>query len=178
MGNRGTYPQTAGRSDTLQGSTSFYMTFAKQVSPEIWRAVAKTVGRHAPNVFFSRNFHCFGEEGQIADFGNFMFTDGTLPLPRNLEVSGEGPLFKVTWQEERMWKTVSGTDRLQIGVLYDNDSRIPRVTSQVKGRRGELHGEFTLDESIGKKAHVYIFFCNETGTRFSACRYFHVKINS
>ena len=30
----------------------FYMTFAKQVSPEIWRAVAKTVGRHAPNVFF------------------------------------------------------------------------------------------------------------------------------
>ena len=96
----------------------FYMTFAKQVSPEIWRAVAKTVGRHAPNVFFSRNFHCFGEEGQIADFGNFMFTDGTLPLPRNLEVSGEGPLFKVTWQEERMWKTVSGTDRLQIGVLY------------------------------------------------------------
>jgi hypothetical protein len=77
-----------------------------------------------------------------------------------------------------MWKTVSGTDRLQIGVLYDNDSRIPRVASQVKGRRGELHGEFTLDESIGKKAHVYIFFCNETGTRFSACRYFHVKINS
>lgn len=127
------------------------MTFAKQVSPEIWRAVAKTVGRHAPNVFFSRNFHCFGEEGQIADFGNFMFTDGTLPLPRNLKVSGEGPLFKVTWQEERMWKTVSGTDRLQIGVLYDNDSRIPRVASQVKGRRGELHGEFTLDESIGKK---------------------------
>ena len=57
----------------------FYMTFTKQVSPEIWRAVAKTVGRHAPNVFFSRNFHCFGEEGQIADFGNFMFTDGTLP---------------------------------------------------------------------------------------------------
>jgi len=107
-----------------------------------------------------------------------MFTDGTLPLPRNLEVSGEGPLFKVTWQEERMWKTVSGTDRLQIGVLYDNDSRIPQVASQVKGRRGELHGEFTLDESIGKKAHVYIFFCNETGTRFSACRYFHVKINS
>ena len=178
MGNRGTYPKQQAVAIRFKAVQVFYMTFTKQVSPEIWRAVAKTVGRHAPNVFFSRNFHCFGEEGQIADFGNFMFTDGTLPLPRNLKVSGEGPLFKVTWQEERMWKTVSGTDRLQIGVLYDNDSRIPRVASQVKGRRGELHEEFTLDESIGKKAHVYIFFCNETGTRFSACRYFHVKINS
>lgn len=178
MGNRGTYPQTAGRSDTLQGSTSFLHDVYQTSVARNLAGRSKNSGTTRPNVFFSRNFHCFGEEGQIADFGNFMFTDGTLPLPRNLKVSGEGPLFKVTWQEERMWKTVSGTDRLQIGVLYDNDSRIPRVASQVKGRRGELHEEFTLDESIGKKAHVYIFFCNETGTRFSACRYFHVKINS
>ena len=149
MGNRGTYPQTAGRSDTLQGSTSFLHDVCQT-------SVARNLAGRGKNSGTTRPERVF---------------------LKNLEVSGEGPLFKVTWQEERMWKTVSGTDRLQIGVLYDNDSRIPQVASQVKGRRGELHGEFTLDESIGKKAHVYIF-CNETGTRFSACRYFHVKINS
>lgn len=156
----------------------FYMTFAKQVSPDIWRIAAKAKGRYASNMFFSKNFHCFGDEGEIVDFENFMFTDGSLPLPRNLEVSGAGPLFKVTWQEERTWKTVAETDRLQIGVLYDNDPRIPRVAIQVKGRRGELHGEFALDASIGKKAHVYIFFRDETGTKFSASQHVHVEINS
>lgn len=152
----------------------FYMTFAKQVSPEIWRIVAKAEGRYASNVFFSRNFHNFGDGGEIADFENFTFTDGTLALPRELKVSRETNRFTVSWQEERAWKTTASTDKLQVGVIYDNDPRIPRLACQVKGVRGELQGEFSLNEEIGQDAHLYIFFSSEDNSRFSPSQHVHV----
>ena len=152
----------------------FYMTFAKQISPEIWRTVAKTENRYASNVFFSRNFHCFGDKGEIVDFENFLFTDGTLSLPRELKVSREANRFTVSWQEERAWKTTASTDRLHVGVIYDNDPQTPRFACQVKGLRGELQGEFTLDEEIGQTAHLYIFFCSENGIDFSPSQHVYV----
>lgn len=174
--------ETEGRTPKQQAVTTrfkavqvFYMTFAKQVSSEIWRAVARAEKRFASNVFFSRNFHCFGDEGKIVDFENFSFTDGTLALPRELKVSREANRFTISWQEERTWKTTASTDKLQVGVIYDNDPRIPRLACQVKGVRGESQGEFSLNEEIGQNAHLYIFFSSDDGLRFSPSQHVHVE---
>ena len=109
------------------------------------------------------------------DFENFSFTDGTLALPRELKVSREANRFTISWQEERTWKTTASTDKLQVGVIYDNDPRIPRLACQVKGVRGESQGEFSLNEEIGQNAHLYIFFSSDDGLRFSPSQHVHVE---
>ena len=71
-------------------------------------------------------------------------------------------------------KTTASTDKLQVGVIYDNDPRIPRLACQVKGVRGESQGEFSLNEEIGQNAHLYIFFSSDDGLRFSPSQHVHV----
>ncbi|MFR6541933.1 MAG: hypothetical protein ACLUPL_05135, partial [Butyricimonas virosa] len=105
----------------------------------------------------------------------FAFTTGKLALPRNLQVTQEGNRFQVTWQEEREWITAARTDRMQVGVLYDQLQRSPRLVPEVMGCRGDLQGEFTLDEALGQTAHVYIYFAGINEIDFSPSWYTHVE---
>ncbi|MCB6971342.1 MULTISPECIES: hypothetical protein [Butyricimonas] len=153
----------------------FYAEYAKQVSPEVWRCVAKARGKMAPNLFNSMNFNCFDGEGKMVDFEGFRFTEGVLALPREIRIVREGKRFRVTWREERDWSTAARGDVMQVGVLYDNLVRSPRLALEVTGRRGDLRGEFVLNESIGGSAHVYIFFASAGNTAFSPSWYLRVE---
>ena len=152
-----------------------YKEYMKQISPTIWRTAAKALGKIAPNLFNTMNFHCFDGNGNITDFKRFAFTTGKLALPRNLQVTQEGNRFQVTWQEEREWITAARTDRMQVGVLYDQLQRSPRLVPEVMGCRGDLQGEFTLDEALGQTAHVYIYFAGINEIDFSPSWYTHVE---
>lgn len=154
----------------------FYKEYMKQISPVAWRSAAKPQGWTAPNLFHATNSRCFDGQGEIVDFENFVFTLGILALPRDLRVTREGNRFRVTWHEEREWSTTARTDRMQVGILYDNLQRSPRLAPEVKGCRGDLQGEFILDEAIGKSAHVYIFFAGSNGTDFSASWHARVEV--
>lgn len=149
----------------------FYKEYMKQVSPSVWRTVAKSRGMTAPNLFNSMNFHCFDGSGEITDFEGFHFAEGTLALPRGISMVPEGERFRVAWQEERDWSTAARTDVMQVGVLYDDLTRSPRLAVEVAGTRGDLTGEFALDSSIGQSAHVYIFFAGTDNSKFSSCWY-------
>ena len=160
MGNRGTHPQAAGCHDTLQSRAS--------ILHDICQAS------------ITRDMACRGEGRETIRlerilFENVSVTDGTLALPRELKVSREANRFTISWQEERTWKTTASTDKLQVGVIYDNDPRIPRLACQVKGVRGESQGEFSLNEEIGQNAHLYIFFSSDDGLRFSPSQHVHVE---
>ncbi len=154
----------------------FYKEYMKQVSPLVWRVIAKPRGMMAPNLFNSMNFHCFDGSGEITDFEGFHFTAGMLALPRDISVVPEGERFRVTWQEERDWSTAARTDVMQVGVLYDDLTRSPRLAVEVAGTRGDLAGEFALDSSIGQSAHVYIFFAGADNSEFSSCWYGRAEI--
>jgi hypothetical protein len=154
---------------------SFYKEYMKQVSPVIWRTEARARGKMAPNLFYSTNFHCFDGQSEIVDFEGFKFSTGKLALPRDLQITREGNCFHVSWQEERDWSTAARTDVMQVGLLYDKLTRSPRLALEVKGCRGDLRGEFTLDESIGQTAHVYIFFAGMNQIDFSPSWHVHVE---
>ena len=112
------------------------------------------------------------------DFVNFSFTKGSLLLPRGLkieQVEGTERRFRVSWQEEREWATATGSDLLQIGVLYDSLPLGPRLAVSVSGRRQDLCGEFTLSERATDGAHVYCFFAREDGSAYSDCQYFRIS---
>lgn len=137
--------------------------------------MAKERGRMAPNVFHSVNAGCFDGRGELVDFEGLRFADGKLSLPREIEVTREGNRFRVTWREERDWSTAARGDVMRVGVLYDTLKGSPRCALEVKGVRGELQGEFVLDESMGRGAHVYVFFARADLSAFSSCRYLRVE---
>ena len=154
----------------------FYAEYVKQVSCEVWRTIARARGKMAPNLFNSMNFNCFDGQGEMVDFERFRFTEGVLALPREIRIVREGNRFRVTWREERDWCTAAGDDVMQVGVLYDNLVRSPRLALEVTGRRGDLRGEFMLNESIGRSARVYIFFASVDNTAFSPSWYSRVEL--
>lgn len=153
---------------------AFYSKYSELVSPDIWRAAGKKKKQTGANLFHSLNCKCFSGEGRLVDFENFLFTEGVLLLPRQMQVERDGEKFRVTWEEEREWVSASPTDRLWVGVLYDSHPLSPCLALDVKGTRGDFSGEFTLDGSMGQAAHIYCFFGRMDGSAFSKSWYFHL----
>lgn len=153
---------------------TFYSEYCERVSPVIWRLAAKENGQMPHNLFNSLNCKCFSGSGMLVDFEKFLFTQGQLLLPWSMRIEQNGRSYRVTWEEERDWETAAPTDKLCVGVLYSRYPGAPRLLSQVTGRRGELCGEFSPDEILGKDAHIYCFFAREDETAFSESCYFRV----
>ena len=165
------------RSDQQKGVTgrfaivqAFYAAYCRQVSRDIWRAAARAEGKMAHNMFNSTNCRCFSGEGKLVDFVNFTFTKGSLLLPRGLkieQVEGTERRFRVSWQEEREWATATGSDLLQIGVLYDSLPLGPRLAVSVSGRRQDLCGQQTAHTCIAflpAKTEALIRIVNISGS--------------
>lgn len=154
---------------------SFYSKYCECISPKIWRIAAQGEGRMAPNLFNSVNCKCFDGEGKLVDFEKFLFTRGSLLLPRKIRMEPMGESYRVTWEEERDLETAAPADRLGVGVLYAAYPLAPRLAMKVSGVREQLCGEFTLDETMGNEAHVYCFFTREDGSAFSESCYFKIS---
>lgn len=153
-----------------------YSLYRKHVSPDIWRLAAKEQGKMAHNLFHSTNCGCLNAEGKMAAPELFQFTAGTLLLPREMAVEAlGGGQFRATWAEEREMATAAGTDRLQAGVLYDNNLLALHTATEVSGTRGEGQGVFALDTAKAGGAHVYLYFAREDGTAYSPSAHFHVE---
>lgn len=153
-----------------------YSIYRRKVSPDIWRLAAREEGKMAHNLFHSTNCGCLNAEGKMAAPELFQFTAGTLLLPREMAVEAlGGGQFRATWAEEREMATAAGTDRLQAGVLYDNNLLALHTATEMSGTRGEGQGVFALDTAKAGGAHVYLYFAREDGTAYSPSAHFHVK---
>ena len=141
-----------------------------------WRLAAREEGKMAHNLFHSTNCGCLNAEGKMAAPELFQFTAGTLLLPREMAVEAlGGGQFRATWAEEREMATAAGTDKLQAGVLYDNNLLALHTATEVSGTRGEGQGVFALDTAKAGGAHVYLYFAREDGTAYSPSAHFHVE---
>lgn len=153
-----------------------YERYRRAVSPEIWRAAARELGKMAHNLFHAANYGCLDGEGQMADAESFQFSAGSLLLPREMRVDSlGGGRFRVTWTEERDGSTTAASDRLRAGVLYDELTLFPMRAREATGIRGDGGGEFLLDSTKGRSAHVYLYFEREDGTAWSPSRHFRVE---
>ncbi|WP_099291991.1 hypothetical protein [Butyricimonas sp. Marseille-P3923] len=154
---------------------AFYKAYGLSVSPVIWRLAGREEGMLPHNLFLKENYACFDTMGMLVDFEGLRFSTGKLLLPRNIKIDRDGEWFRVTWEDERDWDKAAGSDRLRVGVIYDDKPLSPRVALEVSGARGNKEGVFRLNESVGRSAHVYVFFERADGEGFSRCRYFRVK---
>lgn len=153
-----------------------YSYYSREVSPEIWRAAARPLGKKAANLFHATNCRCLDREGRMIDPALFRFTEGELPLPPSLRVEPRGGgRFAAAWEQADDLAKAAPGDRLRAGVLYDDEPLSTRLAEEVSGTRADGGGEFRLD--TGRTgAHVYLFFEREDGTAFSPSACFHVTI--
>ena len=113
----------------------------------------------AHNLFNSTNCRCFSGEGKLVDFVNFTFTKGSLLLPRGLkieQVEGTERRFRVSWQEEREWATATGSDLLQIGVLYDS-LRTTAGSERIGQAAGFVRRIHTVGTGNRRRTRVLLF---------------------
>ena len=159
----------------FRGVQGYYAFFKKCVAEEIWRAAGEAERLRANNLFNKTNSRCFDEAGNLADFATFRFSRGTLLLPRRITLTEEGAgRYRVRWQEERAGMLVAPTDRLCVGVIYEEHPDSPRLLTEVTGVRRELTGTFALEKAPTETVHVYCFWGREDGTAFSDSFYFRI----
>lgn len=171
----GVHPEHRKLMNRFRGVQGYYAFFRKCVSEEIWRAAGEAEGLRANNLFNKTNSRCFNEEGNLADFATFRFSRGALLLPRHITLEEEGAgRYRVRWEEERAGALVAPTDRLCVGVIYEEHPDSPRLLAEVSGVRQELAGRFALEKEPAETVHVYCFWGREDGTAFSDSFYFKV----
>lgn len=160
-----------------------YRFYREHVSEEIWRLAGRAEGRMAHNLFYSRNYACFDERGELVDPGGFVFSAGVLlPLqaPR-VEALG-GNRWRVEWLEAEEGGMASATDRLMVGVVrvvrrWDAGRGEERLlcgaylAGEVTGTRGEGSGEFTVGwHGDNEEVCAFAFFARADGSAFSPSR--------
>ena len=131
MGNRGTYPKQQAVAIRFKAVQVLHDVYQTSVARNL-AGRSKNSGTTRPERVFLKKLPLLREEGQIADFWNFMFTDGTLPLPRNLKVSGKVLCSRSHGKKNGCGKPYPERTGLQIGYYM---TTIPVSPGRQPGKR-------------------------------------------
>lgn len=111
---------------------------------------------------------------EVASPPMFHFSVGDLAMPWDIVLAREGDIIVFTWQDTRERPYASGSDRLLIGILYDEHRGRPTLVDP-RALRSQGVASITLDPAYGSRAHLYPFFENQTKTAYSPDRYFNTE---
>jgi len=140
----------------------------------VWRVAARGVGAGQGDTLFHRlNAGCVrGGEGVWA-FPAFRFAAGSLDMPVLREAWRERGTVTLEWEVDEDHAGARWSDRVYVGYFYDAEPRVPGL---VEASTQRVAGQATveiplLEERADAALHLYLFFGNEDGTRFSPSVY-------
>ncbi|WP_251620946.1 hypothetical protein [Odoribacter lunatus] len=154
---------------------AFYSFFRERVCESIWKTAARSAHCRANNLFHRLNSPCFNGAGELVDFTTFRFSYGELLLPRNVNITQEGDVYRVTWEDERSGTLTAADDKLCVGVIYESLALGPKWVKEVCGQRGDMQGTFRLDNPAEGAKHIYCFFGREDETAYSESLHFKLE---
>ncbi len=156
----------------------------------VWRVAAREQGANQGDTLFHRlNSGCIrGGEGVWA-FPAFRFSTGSLDMPALRSARREGDGVVLEWEVDEDRAGARWSDRVYVGYFHGTDPRVPHlaVAEGVCRKDGRVAVAMlpAEEEGAGKSdgagkglkgreevpLHVYLFFGNEEGTRFSPSVY-------
>ena len=92
-------------------------------------------------------------------------------MPWDMAVTRVGEVVMFTWHDDRDCPHARGSDRLLVGLLYDEYRDRP-VLIDPHALRGHGAASITLDPKYGAVAHVYLFFERVDKRAYSDDQYF------
>lgn len=155
----------------------------------VWRVAAREQGANQGDTLFHRlNSGCIrGGEGVWA-FPAFRFSTGSLDMPALRGARREVDGVVLEWEVDEDRAGARWSDRVYVGYFHGNDPRVPHlaVAEGVCRKDGRAAVAIPPAEEVAGKSdgagkglkggrevplHVYLFFGNEEGTRFSPSVY-------
>lgn len=124
-----------------------------------WEFFAEWMRRvtHTGDNCFQAINHKYMNGNEVGCPALFHFSQGELGMPWDMEVTREGNIVMFTWHDERDCPHARGSDRLLVGVLYDEHRDRP-VLVDPHALREHGSASIVLDPRYGSRAHVYLFF--------------------
>ena len=139
---------------------------------ELFAAWMRRVAHSGDNCFQATNGkYMDGDEVGCPEL--FHFSQGELGMPWDMKASREGNTVLFTWHDERDCPHARGTDRLVVGILYDEHRGRP-VLVETQALRSHGAASITLEPKYGKKVHVYPFFERADKRAYSDDQHFEV----
>ncbi len=164
--------------DEFKAQRELYTTFhaaVMEVCPawELLAAWLKRVTRSGDNCFQAIN-HKYMDGDKVACPALFHFSLGELAIPWDMQATREGDIVLFTWHDTRDYPHARGSDRLVIGILYD-DYRDRPVIVETRSPRSHGAASIILDPKYGQRVHVYPFFERANKTAYSDDQYFLIE---
>ena len=161
--------------ESFRGQRKFYKAFRVVVMLPYpaWDFFAEWMRRVAhtgDNCFHAIN-HKYMNGNEVGCPALFHFSRGELGMPWDMAVTRVGEVVMFTWHDDRDCPHARGSDRLLVGLLYDEYRDRP-VLIDPHALRGHGAASITLDPKYGAVAHVYLFFERVDKRAYSDDQYF------
>ena len=162
-------------SNIFRGQRKFYKAFRAAVMMECpaWELFAEWIrgAAHTSDNCFQAINHKYMNGNEVTCPALFHFSLGELGMPWDMEAVREGNIVLFTWHDDRDCPTARGTDRLMVGILYDEYRDRPALVDP-HDLRSHGAASITLDPKYGTRAHVYPFFERTNKNAYSDDQHF------
>lgn len=144
----------------------------------IWSVAARETGAAKSDSLFHRlNGGCFRPGEGVWAFPSFRFSVGSLEMPVVKEMSREEWTVTLEWENGMECPRAAAHDRVFVGYFFETLPRSPLLIEVPGACRadGRVKVEIpSVGQPDGTPLHIYLFFGNEAGTRFSPSAYIRV----
>ena len=153
---------------------------------EVWRVAAREAGKaRGDTLFHALNGGCIrpGEgvnggcirpgEGVWA-WSAFSFAAGSLDKAAGVEARREGWEVELSWEAADYSRKAGAGDAVYVGYFYAGMGRTPGLVRSEGARREDCRARVVVPDGgmpEGTALHLYLFFGNKAGTRFSPSVY-------
>jgi hypothetical protein len=141
----------------------------------VWRVAAREEGASQGDTLFHRlNAGCIRSGEGVWCFPAFRFAAGSLDMPALRSAGREGEKVVLEWEVDEDRAGARWSDRVYVGYFHDADPRVPRLVVAEGVCRQDGGAALAIPPAEGVSEgllHVYLFFGNEEGTRFSPSVY-------
>lgn len=160
----------------LRTAVAFYRANAATPLPEIWREAAKEMVCSGYNLFMKTNMAAFSADHDILDYSLLHMSEGVLEVAPSLQVTkyGQGEVH-VTWRNPLPATEECMSDLLQAVWLADNGTFTLHVPALPAVRRSNGEAVLPIPEAGQQGMHLYLYFSDKNGKRFSKDKYFYLK---
>ena len=144
----------------------------------VWDVAAREAGKvRGDALFHALNWGCIRPGEGVWAWSAFSFAAGSLDKAAGVEARREGWEVELSWEAADYSRKAGAGDAVYVGYFYEGMGRTPGLVRAEGARREDCRARVAVPDGgmpEGTALHLYLFFGNKAGTRFSPSVYLTV----
>ena len=141
----------------------------------VWDVAAREAGKvRGDALFHALNGGCIRPGEGVWAWSAFSFAAGSLDKAAGVEAQREGWEVELSWEAADYSRKAGAGDAVYVGYFYAGMGRTPGLVRAEGARREDCRARVAVPDGgmpEGTALHLYLFFGNKAGTRFSPSVY-------